>query len=90
MLRDMYARKGYKDMEKESYRRGELYISRIIDEEMKKMIYAYDKVYLRIAQRSLGEMLSYAVYDLGYELEDYYKRFCSLNIVCAFQKAIYL
>ena len=36
MLRDMYARKGYKDMEKESYRRGELYISRIIDEEMKK------------------------------------------------------
>ena len=39
------------------------------------MIYAYDKVYLRIAQRSLGEMLSYAVYDLGYELEDYYKIF---------------
>lgn len=36
MLRDMYARKGYKDMEKEAYRRGELYISRIIDEEMKK------------------------------------------------------
>ena len=36
MLRDMYARKGYRDMEKESYRRGELYISRIIDEEMKK------------------------------------------------------
>lgn len=33
---DMYARKGYRDMEKESYRRGELYISRIIDEEMKK------------------------------------------------------
>ena len=30
------ARKGYRDMEKESYRRGELYISRIIDEEMKK------------------------------------------------------
>lgn len=54
------------------------------------MIYAYDKVYLRIAQRSLGEMLSYAVYDLGYELEDYYKIFCSPNIVCAFQKAIYL
>lgn len=36
MLRDMYARKGYRDMEKESYRRGELYISRIIDEEIKK------------------------------------------------------
>ena len=45
------------------------------------MIYAYDKVYLRIAQRSLGEMLSYAVYDLGYELEDYYKRFLQLSLI---------
>ena len=34
------------------------------------MIYAYDKVYLRIAQRSLGEMLSYVVYDLASDLED--------------------
>ena len=41
---------------------------------MKKVIYAYDKVYLRIAQRSLGEMLSYAVYDLGYELETSYEK----------------
>lgn len=29
------------------------------------MIYSYDKVYLRIAQRVLGEMLNYAVYDCG-------------------------
>ena len=29
------------------------------------MIYSYDKVYLRIAQRVLGEMLNYAVYDIG-------------------------
>lgn len=36
LLRDKYARQGYRDMEKESYRKGELYISRIIDEEMKK------------------------------------------------------
>ena len=54
------------------------------------MIYAYDKVYLRIAQRSLGEMLSYAVYDLGYELEDYYKRFLQSEYSMRFQKAIYL
>lgn len=50
------------------------------------MIYAYDKVYLRIAQRSLGEMLSYAVYDLGYELEDYYKRFLQSEYSMRFSK----
>ena len=50
------------------------------------MIYAYDKVYLRIAQRSLGEMLSYAVYDLGYELEDDYKRFLQSEYSIRFSK----
>ena len=50
------------------------------------MIYAYDKVYLRIAQRSLGEMLSYAVYDLGYELEDYYKIFLQSEYSMRFSK----
>ena len=50
------------------------------------MIYAYDKVYLRIAQRNLGEMLSYAVYDLGYELEDYYKRFLQSKYSMRFSK----
>lgn len=66
--------------------RRTFYISRIIDEEIKKMIYAYDKVYLRIAQRSLGEMLSYAVYDLGYELEDYYKIFLQSKYSMRFSK----
>ena len=36
MLRDMYARQGYRNMEIEEYRKGELYITKIIDEEMKK------------------------------------------------------
>ena len=36
MLRDMYARQGYRNMEKEEYRKGELYITKIIDEEMQK------------------------------------------------------
>lgn len=36
MLRDMYARQGYRNMENEEYRKGELYITKIIDEEMKK------------------------------------------------------
>lgn len=35
MARDMYARNGYKAMEKENYRKGELYITKIIDEELK-------------------------------------------------------
>ena len=37
MLRDMYARQGYRNMEIEEYRKGELYITKIIDEEMKKV-----------------------------------------------------
>ena len=35
MARDMYARNGYKAMEKENYRKGELYITKSIDEELK-------------------------------------------------------
>ena len=35
ILRDRNARAGYRDMEKEEYHKGELYISRMIDEEMK-------------------------------------------------------
>ena len=35
MLRDMYARQGYRNMENEEYRKGELYITKIIDEEEK-------------------------------------------------------
>ena len=50
------------------------------------MIYAYDKVYLRIAQRNLGEMLSYAVYDLGYELEKFYTLFLRSEYSMRFSK----
>ena len=50
------------------------------------MIYAYDKVYLRIAQRSLGDMLNYAVYDCGYELEEYYRLFLESDYSRRFAK----
>lgn len=33
-IRDYNARAGYRDMEKQAYHKGELYISRIIDEEL--------------------------------------------------------
>ena len=46
------------------------------------MIYSYDKVYLRIAQRVLGEMLNYAVYDCGYELNEYYRLFTESSYRC--------
>lgn len=36
MIRERAARGGYKDMEKQDYRKGELYINRIIDEELKE------------------------------------------------------
>ena len=39
------------------------------------MICAYDKVYLNMAQRVMGNMLNYAVYDCGYELSEYYNIF---------------
>ncbi len=50
------------------------------------MIYSYDKVYLRIAQRVLGEMLNYAVYDCGYELNEYYQLFTESSYSERFSK----
>ena len=50
------------------------------------MIYSYDKVYLRIAQRVLGEMLNYAVYDCGYELKEYYQLFTGSSYSERFSK----
>ena len=50
------------------------------------MIYSYDKVYLRIAQRVLGEMLNYAVYDCGYELNEYYRLFTESSYSERFSK----
>lgn len=54
------------------------------------MIYSYDKVYLRIAQRVLGEMLNYAVYDCGYELNEYYRLFTESSYSERFQKETHL
>ena len=48
------------------------------------MIYAYDKLYLEKAQNLFGEMFDFAVYDLGYELNDFYDLFLNSN----YEKAI--
>ena len=39
------------------------------------MIHAYDKVYLEKARTALGRMLDFAVYDLKYEVEDFWGLF---------------
>lgn len=44
------------------------------------MIFAYDKTYLENARIVLAKMLDFAVYDLHYELEQYYGLFLSSEI----------
>lgn len=39
------------------------------------MIHAYDRVYLDKAQTTLGRMLDFAVYDLGYDMEAFFALF---------------
>ena len=39
------------------------------------MICAYDKVYMPMAQKVMGNMFNYVVYDCGYELSEYYDIF---------------
>lgn len=41
------------------------------------MIHAYDKVYLDKARTALARMLDFAVYDLGYDLADFFDLFLS-------------
>ena len=54
------------------------------------MICAYDKVYLNMAQRVMGNMLNYAVYDCGYELSEYIIYFLNQVIVNVLGREIYL
>ena len=44
------------------------------------MIHAYDKVYLDKARTALGRMLDFAVYELKYDIEDFFAHsFISCN-----------
>ena len=53
------------------------------------MIRAYDKVYLDKARTALGRMLDYAVYDLGYSLEDFFALFLSSGMAPRFERGDY-
>lgn len=50
------------------------------------MIYAYDKVYLNSAQKIMGAMLHYAVYDCGVKIEVFYEAFLNSALSERFSK----
>lgn len=49
------------------------------------MIHAYDKIYLEKARNALGRMLDFAVYDLHYELTDFFDLFIKSGISKRFE-----
>ena len=52
------------------------------------MIRAYDESYLNKAQIALGLMMQFAVYDLGYEPDDFFSRFALSEIGISFEKGM--
>ena len=50
------------------------------------MIHAYDKVYLEKARITLARMLDFAVYDLKYDIEDFFTMFINSGIAARFEK----
>ena len=50
------------------------------------MICAYDKVYLNSAQKMMGAMLQYAVYDCKMRLSDFYEAFLKSTLSDRFAK----
>ena len=49
------------------------------------MMNAYDRIYLEKARTALGSMLDYAVYDLGFELEEFWKMFLDSPVSIDFE-----
>ena len=49
------------------------------------MIRAYDKVYLDKARTALGRMLDFAVYDLKYDIDDFFNRFIRSGVAKRFE-----
>ncbi len=49
------------------------------------MIHAYDKVYLDKARIALGRMLDYAVYDLKYDITEFFDLFIKSGVAARFE-----
>ena len=50
------------------------------------MIHAYDKAYLDKARVALGRMLDFAVYDLEYDISDFFDLFISSGVASRFEQ----
>ncbi len=50
------------------------------------MIHAYDKVYLDKARTSLGRMLDFVVYDLGYDIAEFFELFIRSGVARRFEQ----
>lgn len=50
------------------------------------MIRAYDKVYLDKARTVLGRMLDFSVYDLKYDVDDFFDLFLKSGVASRFEK----
>ena len=50
------------------------------------MIHAYDKVYLEKARTTLARMLDFAVYDLKYDIEEFFNMFIESGLAARFEK----
>ena len=53
------------------------------------MIRAYDKIYLDKARTALGRMLDFAVYDLGYDISEFFEMFVRSGIASRFERGDY-
>lgn len=49
------------------------------------MIHAYDKIYLDKARLALGRMLDFAVYDLKYDISEFFNLFITSGIAARFE-----
>lgn len=52
-------------------------------------MYAYDRVYLEKSRMALGRMLDYAVYDLGYDITDFFHLFIESGVAVLFENGDY-
>ena len=53
------------------------------------MIHAYDKIYLDKARVVLGRMLDFAVYDLNYDITEFFNMFLDSGLAARFEKGDY-
>lgn len=53
------------------------------------MIHAYDQVYLDKARVVLGRMLDFAVYDLNYDITEFFNMFLNSGLAARFEKGDY-